>query len=289
MRLVISVLFTVFIGASISNKPSGPFVGLVESFFFGAPCWGGELPKGYLDSVEEERKIRAVELVTVAKPQDEDPPLKEIIFDDELKSEFELRYEQEFGLTAIERNVEAPNRYDEFVYSNGTVVTEEEDMTRRQRFGEFMVRRLTEHHVDRYIQTNPNTKVVYDLKEKISKVKMQVKKGYELKVNYSYAGNTVAVEMKNPMDLENQILFVMDPNAAGPSEVEETLLNLGYPIGTSYHIRTQYKLNDGIVDLIGEKPIQPGMTASLTGSTYTKDVGVSTREHRVLLGFTWTH
>lgn len=265
------------------------FSGILFSLLFSPVLKAAQLHKGYLDSVAEERRARTVELVIVEKPVDKDPPLKELIFDAELKSEFERRYTQEFGHTGIERNVEAPNRYDEFTYDNGTVVTEEEDTFRKQRFGEFMVRRLTEHHVDQYIQTNPSTRQVYELKETVSKVKLEVKKGYSFKINYSYSGNTFAFELKNPVDLENQLLLIMDPDAVGPSTVEETLINLAYPVTRRVKLRTQYKFNDGIVDIIGERPIRPGMTASITGTTYTKEEGISTRQHRILFGLSWSN
>ena len=261
------------------------------AFIMIAPlCIGEEHHEGYLASVKEERRARIVEMLMVSPPPKEKGPLMaDVIFDARLKREFQKRYTTEFGTTQFERNVETPTRYDQFQYSNGTRVTEQEYEEKKQRFGEYMVRRLTEHHVDGYLKTNPSTKQIYVLKEKLSKIQLKVKQGYNVKLNYSFSANVFTVELKNPYEIENQVLFQMNPDSTGPSEVTEAIWTVGVPLKNKIKLYTNYKAQDGIVDLVGVRPLSRTLSASLTGTTYTKDEGESIREHRLLFALSWTN
>lgn len=259
-------------------------------------CWGQvfaetlrtsqSLPSGYLDSVTEERNERVVEMLIVPKPTAV-PSLRDRIFDDRLTKEFQSQYELKFGQTEAQRNINSPGRFDEYEYSTGKFVSIEEDHENRKKFGEFMFRRLSEHHVDLYARSNPDVRPVYELKERLANVNVQVKKGYKIRMRYSYSGNYATFRVENPYEVETNVTLQMNPSGFGPSEVEETIYNLGYPITKEVKISSQYAVSDGIVSLITTKKLSETTTTSLTGSTYTHDGGTSIRQDLLLLGITW--
>ena len=269
----------------------GNLIGLFLILMTPTGVWAGELAiepvgghEGYVSNVTEERKVRIVEMAFVEKPVTDDTSLSELIFDDKLTREFTRQYEARFGRTEAEINLNVFNHYT--VYedeSNGRVITVEEDVAKQRAFGEFMMRKLAEHHVDNYIKSSPTARPIYELKEKVSNIKVQVRKGYKVRFNYSYSGNYVTMRTDNPYDIENRLVLQMDPNSIGPSEIQDSYFSLGYPITTTVSLGTQVRQQSGEFSIIGKKNLGHGMSASLTGSTYEK----SLKNNLILVGFVW--
>ena len=256
------------------------------------PVWG--LKEGYILDVQEERWERTYELSLVRKPK-QGKPLHQKIFDPALKREFKQRYEQRFGFTDIDRNINTPNRYAEQEYTAGVWVTPEEDQRLRQQFGEYMVKRLGEHHVDAYFKSNPSVRPVYELKERISKVKVKVRKGYNLRINYSYSGNYLNLRMENPFEIYTRVTLEMDPDNFGPSDIQETRLYLSYPVKKDLSVATDYRVEAEYLSLIGKKAVSRNLATTITGSTrnlteaeIAKHNGIE-HDQRLILGLSWDH
>lgn len=244
---------------------------------------------GYLDSVAEERYQVIEEMTLIVKPVSLERPLSERIFVDSLSREFKREYEIKFGRTDAERNITAPSRYDEYEYSIGRFATFEEDRENRRVFAEYMLRRLAEHHVDNYAKSTPSIRPVYEFKERIANVNIQVKKGYKLRFKYSYSGNFLDVRLENPYDIETKLSFRMDPTSFGPTEVQETIVNLGYNLGQGVGVQGQYLHEQQTISLVTTKALTPMLSASLTGSTYLPEADASQKQELVLVGLSWAN
>lgn len=243
---------------------------------------------GYLDSVAEERHQHIEEMVLVSPPDTSEVPLREVIFDERLSEEFQTRYEDEFGPTEAERNFFAPNRFDEYEYDTGLSVSFDEDRIRKQRFAEYMMRRLAEHHVDGYFKSNPDFRPVYELKDKISKLNVEVKKGFKVRLNYSYSGNYLDIKVENPLEVDTRVRMQME-EGAGPSEVKDTIVTLGYSVSPRLWLGSYLYSQEGRVSLITSRALAPGVSVSLTGTTnYRYSSKTAEGQNLVIVGLGWT-
>lgn len=226
--------------------------------------------------------------IVIVKPETPNQSLSDVIFDKKLTKEFQSRYEYEFGRTAFEQNADIPLRYEEYITADNQLISAQEDIQRRQVFGEYIVKRLSEHHIDEYVKSNPSTRPMFELKERISHLNMSVKKGYRLKMHYSYSGNYMDFKLDNPYDIKTKLTLEMNPGGLGPSHIYETQLSLEYPLEKTVSLASDYKFDDGILKLVAKKSLSPTTSASLSGSTFTKSEGVSARDQRLLIGFSWS-
>lgn len=240
---------------------------------------------GYLPTIAEERNLRVVEMVLIDDPTRKATPLNEIIFDEELSKEFRLRYEMQFGRTEVEQNLNAPNQYQTYEYATGVRVTPEEDVEKKQAYGDYMIRRLAEHHVDQYAKSSPNLRPVYELKERVSNVNLEVRKGYKVKLHYSLSGNYVDVKVDNPYEVATQITLQMNEESFGPTSVSETIVSVGYPVTKSISVGSYYTVNAGAFSLAGYKVLKDNLSTSITGSTHLADAD---KESKIIIGFTWS-
>lgn len=242
---------------------------------------------GYIFNVDEERYTRNVEINLVPLPPEPEPTAEWEIFDEELTREFKLRYEERFGRSDAERNLVSPGRLDQYEYQTGVSVSVEEDQRRKRVFGEFMMKRLTEHHLDQYAKSKPAFKKVYEIKEKISNATVEVKKGYKVRLRYSFSGNYLLFRVENPYDIRTAVTMEMDPSQFGPSEVQETIVSLGYPVAPTVDLRSDFRVNSGDYSLVATKRLNATLSTSLTAASYSAQVDRPESEDLILLGLTW--
>lgn len=262
-----------------------------------AQLWA-ELPmevggrSGYLSNVREERYVKEIEIVIISAPP---PPANSQsipLVDAKLSREFETRYEREFGRTDAERNVSMSNRFTFYDYPSGAqedIISHEE---RKRQFAEYMLKRLAEHHVDQYFKSHRELRPIYELKDKIANVDVEVKKGYKLKLNYSYSGNYLDVKLDNPYKVATKITYQMK-SGVGPSSIEKTIYSAVYPIDPLSSIGAFYEVDqDQGISLIGSRKLTSSLATTLTltqNSLVNSDVQTQSQRHNlVLLGFTWT-
>jgi len=239
---------------------------------------------GYVDSVADEKNLRVVEIALVREPHLDGPPLRQLIFDPKLEHEFSQRYEEKFGRTESDRNLDTLNQFSESGYISGDVSAKEE-VEEQRLFGQFMVKRLTEFHVDTYMKSNPSARPLYEMKERVSKMSVQVNKGYKFNINYSYSGNYVDIKVDNPFEVYNNVKVEMDPEKLGPSDIKETMLSLKYPVDKTIVVGSDLRLNEGFVNVYGSRQVSPHLTTSLSGSTYWS--ATPEQESRIIMGLTW--
>lgn len=250
---------------------------------------------GYLLSVENERNLKEEEFVLVPPP----PPVPNAnlimgrpLFDARLSKEFQTKYEEKFGRTDAERIYNTNNQFALFEYPGGKQETIDAHEKNQMKFANYMMRRLTEHHVDQYAKSNPDIRPIYELKDRISNVNVQVRKGYKMRIKYSYSGNYLDVKMENPYDLDTKLSMQMS-DGFGPGHVERTIFSVGYPISkkTSVAAHQEWDQSSGTT-LIGTRKLTPTLSTSLSTSVHTPvdrdDPDLKQRHDLVLLGLTWT-
>ncbi len=272
----------------MSMKIHGMVIILVFSLAGGAfGQSASDVHPGYISNVEEERYSRDVEINLVSLPPEPESPTPWEIFDDELTREFKFRYEERFGRSDAERNLISPGRFDQYEYQTGVSVSVEEDQRRKRVFGEFMMKRLTEHHLDQYAKSKPAFQKVYELKEKISNATVEVQKGYKVRLRYSFSGNYLLFRVENPYDIRTAVTMEMDPSRFGPSEVQETIVSLGYPVTSTIDLQSDLRVNSGDYAIVATKFIHSTLSTSLTAASYSAQVDRAEPEDLILLGLTW--
>lgn len=242
---------------------------------------------GYLESVQGERDIKYEDLELLPPLPNEGPTLTERIFNESLSKEFRDRYYEKFGRTEIERIYLSPNRTTYYNDVYGLKGSPQEVNDERKRFGEYMLRRLAEVHVDDYMKNDPKARPLYEAKQAISNIKVEVQQ-FRFDMQYGLAGNTFDLVVINPYLAKTKVQLQMDPAAFGPGQVNETLLVLGNPLTKTIEFEAQWKTSDGIASLVGRKALTPALSSSITLSTFTKEEGPSTRESLYLAGLGYT-
>lgn len=229
--------------------------------------------EGYLDSTDGERNKVISEMIVIQPPPVDGPPLKDRIINEKLSKEFSDRYEEKFGRTQVERIYYSPNRYTFYDDMYGFKGTPQQVSEERRNFADFMVKRLAEYHLDNFTKTNPRAKAIWEAKETLSKVNVEVSK-FKFNMNYEIAGNVFDMKVDNPyLDLFRYRLQ-MNPSALGPGPVDESTLSIGRPVTKKIYLEAHYKMVDGVVTYIGRRAFSPTLGGTITVSTFTKDIGV---------------
>jgi len=242
--------------------------------------------KGYLENVDGERDKKYQELEFFQPPPPLGRPISERIFNEKLSKEFRDKYEEKFGRTEIERVYQSPNRTTYYNDVYGPTGTLEEINKERKEFGDFMFRRLAEYHVDDYLKNDPSARPIYEVKERISNVRVEVSK-IRIDIQYSIAGNTLDLKLNNPYLDDTKIRVEMDPESIGPSSVNETRLMVGKRVTKTVFMQSDYLTQKGVVSLVGRKTLTRNLSSSLTAATYTNGNKANRRETIYLSGVTY--
>jgi len=262
--------------------------GLQPSFAAADPdeenqLYGGH--HGYTFDVHGERNKRDIEMVMLEPPKQIGKPLREVIFNEKLSKEFQEQYEYRFGKTAAEQVINSPGQSDEYTYYSGKSVTLIEYNKQQRRFGEYMGRRLTEYHVDHWAKSDPAIRPVYQVKDRISNLNMEVKKGYRVVWRYNFSGPSMDLRVENPYEIETKMRVEMNGILSVP---EEYIYTMGYPISPRVRLSALYKQNDGVYQLVASRRLTKRVSTSLTGSLDTLRAGPSIQQNLILLGLSWT-
>lgn len=213
---------------------------------------------GYLSSVEGERYQLSREVVILPEPPPDRQSLQARIFTDKLTKDFQQRYEDQFGRTQGEQIESIPMRFYEKELQPGIYVTEEEYVNKQRRFGQYMAKRLVEYHVDNYLRETPSARPMYELKEKVSNVNLQVRRGYKVRLKYSFSGNYLDVNLENPYNIGAKVTFE-------DMGRENTIASLTYPLTKTVTLMTDYRDYQDQVTLSATKQLSPALSTSITG------------------------
>lgn len=268
----------------IQNLALSIVTGGVVTMSLAFPCWaegsfGGH--PGYISDVNKEKHTIDTEIVLIEKP-DDSQPISHEIFDERLTKEFRQQFKYRFGVTEMEQTLNSPGRFDEYSYHTGRSVSLVEYRSEQRSFGEYMGRRLIEHHADQWFRSSPKMRPVYELKDKVTNLNMEVKKGYKTHIRYSLSGGHLDFRLENPYDLDAKIRVLTDGD-------HEAILSLGGAVNKYWRVDSLVKHKDGIMQVVGTRRITDALSASLTGSTDSKPEGPSVQQDLVLLGFVYSN
>lgn len=248
--------------------------------------------EGYVSSLDEEKNHEYVEIML---PQDPIPILptkswaKRIFDDDVLAREFKERYERQFGRTEAEQaqNISNPFVFVDLFNPQGQAYrgTAIEDQTQRQKFAEYMVRRMFEHNVDKFVKNEPAIRPLFEIKERISHADVAVAPGYSMSINYNFSSNNLYLKALNPYAIV-EFQLEMNQSKTGGEAVEQHY-RVGRQLTKTISMNLYYKQFDGIISCVARQDVTPNRTYTLTLSTYTKPQGRSVREDITLAGMYW--
>ncbi len=255
--------------------------------FLWVSSWGGAAlandeggHPGYLSDVRKERYQRLVEFVLPPAPETNEVNLQKLIFTDEFSKDIVDRYQRRFGYTESQINIQAPNRFQEFTNNDGVRVTVEEDVARKRRFGEFMLRKLAEYHVDHYLKSSPSTKKVYEVKEKLSNTSVGIGGGFKLRAKYSFSGSSIKLRLKNPYRITNELIIDL-----GSSE-SSVIAHIGFPIFWNIMFRNYYDVELQDLTTVFIKSFKNDMSFSISNiSSFDKEAP----NDRIIFGWNWRY
>lgn len=191
----------------------------------------------YTSDIQSEKESQFAEII-ITPPRIKEVNLNRLVFTDDLSREFRTQYRERFQTQWQQTEITLQEMFTAY---NRRVV---EESQRRREFAEYILKRLTEHHVDQYIQSDPAMRTVYEVKEKLQKVEVRVNKETKLDLRYSLAGNIFDFIFVNPYFEEAKITYRMDPRSFGPTS----------PLVTEYRL-TKAVTNKRKVQMLYEEQI----------------------------------
>lgn len=244
---------------------------------------------GYTFDVAAEKNRRDVEMEMIEPLKDPPRPLREVLFNEKLSKEFQQQYQYRFGQTQAEQVINSPgyNNTDSlgYMYYSGKNVTLQDYRMYQRQFAEYMGRRLTEYHVDNWAKSSPEFRPVYTLKDRVSNLNVTVKKGYNVKWRYNFAGPTMDFNIENPYEVDFKVRVEMKGVLSAPTE---EIYSLAYPLSQKVRMSALYRRVDGLYQLVFTRPVTKSISASLTGSMDTLDAGPTVKQNLVLVGLAWS-
>ncbi len=229
---------------------------------------------GYLANVNDEINDDGVEISFIGKPAATSVPLKEKIFNSEISKEFKDRYEDKFGRTEPERVYNSPNKqtyYDDLYTLQGTSA---QVADQKRDFGNYMMARLVEYHFDNYLKSDPAVRPIYEAKERLSQIKVEVDE-VKLDAKYSLSANVIDLRARHPW-FDTKITLASN----------ERYISITRAHSPSVGLETRYLVVDQKIAGILTKRLNRALVTSFTLSACTGDSTSSVRETLYLSGLT---
>jgi hypothetical protein len=245
---------------------------------------GFALDSGYIQDIKAEKDEKYYEIFLFSEPPPKATNLQDKIFNQELTKEFRKKYIEQFGsIDADSLNYRDPV-YAGFSDDNRAgVIADQNSINARAAFGQYMVKRLTEWHVDHFIKDDPQMRPIYEAKEKLSHTEVKFNPETKLEAQYDLSANTMDFKLINPF-MDSKVTVYMDPSAFGPSTNIENKLFLGKQLDKKTRVNVTATTNDGIASLEFLRSIRGNMSANIISSTFFKDQGISPRETHTAVG-----
>ena len=188
----------------------------------------------YTQDIQGERESQYTEIVLIP-PQIQNLNYTHLIFNETLSKDFKRQYQERFQTQWQQSEITLQEMFTAY---NSRVVLESQ---RRREFAEYVMKRLTEYHVDQYIQSDPSMRTLYEVKEKLQKVEVKVNQQTKLNMNYSLSGNILEIKFENPYFEESKITYRMDPRSFGPTSPLLTEYRVTKSITSDKKLQTLYE------------------------------------------------
>jgi hypothetical protein len=203
------------------------------------------------------------------------------IYTEELEKEFQRSYQQRFGNLEAEAPSNPTSSYIVYNESAPELRGGVEYQKARQEFGEYMVRRLGEHHVDNYAQQKPGLKKAWEVKDRLSRANVEVSPGYAVNLNYRLSVNRLDMRLVNPY-LEADVQWFLSETA--PDGNPPVILTLGYEMNPRVRLQSHYKALEREWAVVATRTVSQKVSTSLTALTRLPALGL-VEENQILTGF----
>jgi len=248
-----------------------------------------DVPAGYISSIDQDIPSPTTDLVVVKAPQGyASDDASSTIFTQQLSKEFTERYEDKFGRTPIEQSLELSKGPNEYGSNLSTTTEAQESQSKQKEFGEYMFRRLSEYHVDTFFRSDPKLKSVWELKEKVSNVSVEVRPGMKLNTNYSFSGNFVTATFENPY-INARSRWEMSTSSFGPGPIEETIVSLYRNITPQLALENYYRVNSETASIVTRYQWRPNLQSTVTVSNTAKATASQVQETTGLVGLLYVY
>jgi hypothetical protein len=242
------------------------------------------ISEDYISNIALEREQQFYEIFLISAEPPKDSDLKEVIFNKQLSAEFKYKYQEKFGQLDTESIIYQPTKFSVLDENRGAIQSVENTNAKRKAFGEYMVKRLSEWHIDNYFKTDPTMRPVYELKEKLSNVEVQVTKQTKINIQYSLSDNEADIVIDNPHFDKSKISLVMDSKSFGPGPIQEQKMIAEKQLDKKLRLNSSATVSDGILKTELIRILKFNWATSAGFSTAFKAGGTSPRETRYLVG-----
>lgn len=261
------------------NSSSAQFIAkvmILSGFLTGLPAssWAEQVRAGYVQDVTAEKNEQFYEIYLSPPTVQTKIDYRSKIFDQKLTTEFRDRYEQRFGYIDTD-SMAFSDRFTNFSENRGANLEMANKNDQRKQFAEYMMKRLGEYHFDNYMKSDPSMRPVYEMKEKMSSVSVEVTPESKLSMNYSVADNSIDVNYTNPY-ADTRLRTEMDPRKVGPADVIEQWVYIGKQVTKTIYMMTTYAAKDGWASVEFRKSHSPYLSTSTQATTTTTPVGIRT-------------
>ncbi len=218
------------------------------------------VPFGYVTDVVKERKGPFHYEIYIPPDKPTLPtPIIDRIFVPEIAKEFKNRYREKFGQIYADSTSYSPTQIAILDYRTGATRDLQKLNTDKKQFAEYMMRRLFEFHVDRIVRTDPDLRPIYETKEKLSKIKVQVTAKSRVEMKYSFAGNLAELMLIRPND-QFKLAIQMDPGSFFITTPDEYSLVYQRPLERNMKFGTVWNYYQGRANFELSQMIKPGLS-----------------------------
>lgn len=253
-------------------------------FFLGFQLLGtaahAQVVNGYTQDVDSEREQDYYEIYLVPPHREYVSDYRGLVFNHQLTTEFRQRYVERFGYIDNNSVNYTANQFTQGDQNRGSV---EVDSRNRRAYGEYMMRRLGEWHLDNFVKSEPSVRPLYEAKERLSNVSVEMGKQTRAKMAYSFSDNSAELVLENPY-CDSKLRIEMDPTKVGPSAPIENRLYIGKSINKLTYVNSQLAEKDGVMILELQRQLAPAVGSAFSVSQPYKEQGFSARETRINAG-----
>ena len=242
---------------------------------------------GYTDNVDDEIASEPEEMILLEKPAFlNGPTLHDKIFNSELTNEFIFRYQQQFGVTEQEQNYFLTSQQGYYLSPTGPLATAQD--AARNQFAQYMLKRLAEYHTENILKTDPDFKKVYEVKQAVSNMKLDIDKSTKVDMTYSFVGNFLKTTVTNPF-VTSYLTVTMNPGSIVPTAPSEIFLQESKSLTPTVSGQAGYTFYDRDMRFGVSKLLAPGVSTNISESFHLAGLSVdSSREGLTMLGFGMT-
>ncbi|PWU12844.1 MAG: hypothetical protein C5B49_15600 [Bdellovibrio sp.] len=225
------------------------------------------LPFGYISDIESEREDQYSDVLLSPPEVKMNLDLRSRIFTGQLIKEFRTRYQEKFGYVDTDGMAFAADRLTGGAEGGGAMQDMQAQNEERRKYAEYVVKRLGEWHFDQYMKSDPSMRPVYEAKEKLSHVQLEVAQETKVQAKYSISDNSVEVEVANP-----------NTSAKVRSDSEDRWLMIGRKLGQTLNLLTSYAISDGLAAVELRRQHSAALSSSLKTTTTLTPGGRSPRQ-----------